>query len=336
MAAAMVSIQDSIRQFEDLEALLRAMTDAYRGALRDAGQYAVEVEPEAAQRHRRTLFEIARRTEDEKPSVAGCAHLRSLFRGALRDYKTDSEAALAALRKDLAGALASLDQLMGEMDSEGDADRQMRAELNRLRTLQEIDDLERLRAEVRSVSESMEKCVENLNRQKRLLTAQMTAEIKALQKQVRSMARETAAIVERPGIREAVRNRVEDGLPCTVLVVCVRNLAALRASRSRRFLARLSDACMKRFEGALAPGDAPDYWKDGVLAALLGVQDCNTLELSKEVAGKLGGRYAFAEGGELGEVTLQVNTAVVHRRGAEPMQAIFDRIDQTAQLLGAR
>ena len=333
----MISIQNEIRTAEDLQTLLLAVSECYRAAIADGSQYAVDLDPSITPGHREALRRISEQiTLETIGSGTGLPSMRSSVRNVLRDYKEKAEQYLTDLRARLEEHASTLRTVLDALttDSE-DGERRLHHEMKRFSDLSDMKDLSAMRAGVVELKESLETCIEEMERRNRITVAELTSEIQALQKQVdqlRSPANESGGSL---GVRERVEAETAAGNAFLLLFIRIRNLETIRTRFGEELTARVVRCAIKRLNNLPAKNMTVGCWQEGVLCAVVADGAQASVVLARDANTRLSGKYVFTEAERVIEIPAQIMTASVDRQRGETQERTAARIADVLTLLGS-
>jgi len=332
----MISIQSEIRTAEGLQTLLRAVCDNYRAAIEDSSQYAVEIDSSITPAHREALRKTAQRISAEDIGAAQTLpSLRSTVRNILRDYKERAEQYLTDLRGRLEEHTAALQTVLGALAADSDdQERKLHREMERLGEVAAIDNLIELRARVLELKRSMEACVAEIEKHNRITLAELTSEIRALQKQVDSLTLPASKASTAFGLRERVEAEMTAGNAFLLLFVRVRNLESLRSRFGPELTGRVVQCALKRLANLPARDIAVGCWQEGILCALVPNCEGSAVDLAREANNRLAGKYVFTQLDRVIEIAAQIVTVTMDRPRDDTPERTAARIKDTLSLLG--
>jgi GGDEF domain-containing protein len=330
----MISIQKEIRTAEDLQSLLVAVVETYRSSVEDSGQYAIDLDPSVTPAYREALRRIAERISVQAiGSASTVPSLRSAVRNVLRDYKEKAEQYLAELRGRLEEHASTLRTVLDALTSDSeDGERKLRSELKRFGDLTAAKDLAEMRAGVLSLKGSLETCIEELERRNRIVVAELTSEIQALQKQVDQL-RAPASGASGMGVRERVEAETAAGNSFLLLFVHIRNLESIRARFGPELTERVIRCAIQRLTNLHAKSVTVGCWQEAVLCAVIREPDRAGVALARDANHRLSGKYVFTESDRVIEIAAQIVTASVERAADEPVERTAARVTDVLALL---
>jgi hypothetical protein len=331
----MISIQNEIRTAEDLQVLLTAVREAYRAAIADNSQYAIDLDSSITPPHREALRRIAERISLEAVgSGSTLPSLRSSVRNVLRDYKEKAEEYLGDLRGKLEEHASALQTVLGAMTADSaDQEKKFRAEMKRLGDLATVNSLVEMRTGVLDMKGRLEVCIDELEKRNRVTVAQLTSEIHALQRQVDQL-KAPASAASVTGVRERVEAETAAGNPFLLLFARIRNLEYIRTRFGPELTTQVIRCAIKRLNNLPNKNMTVGCWQEGVLCVVISGTGSSGVALAREANNRLSGKYVFTELDRVIEIPAQIVTTSLERPGEEPPDKTASRIAGVLALLG--
>src|SRR5690348_14884118 len=124
----MISLRESISDLERAEQRCRQALDCYTFAIKTTAQYAVELDKEITEPHRKYLDALAK--EVAGSAVENLEGTASTFRSLLRDYRDKAAQYLSRLRQELASSASALQDLLATLNqNDGEHETRLRQEV---------------------------------------------------------------------------------------------------------------------------------------------------------------------------------------------------------------
>jgi diguanylate cyclase (GGDEF)-like protein len=265
---------------------------------------------------------------------------RSRFRAALREYQHQSHQVLARLRSDMEATMTALREVTEVLTSR-DEDQQLRLrdEVSQLRKLADSDgDLEALRRELRQAVTSIADCVQQIERENRLVVAQLKHELSLLHRKV-DLARRASAFDPVTGLFHAaemkarIAQAVASADPFSLLFFRITNFRRLALHAERQLLDGALADLAQRLKRSLAEADLAGRWSEDEFVALVTADRVRALQASKEAASRLSGPYSVFLNGLPQAVSLSVASGVVESKLGEDLDSLLRRCDQLLRVL---
>lgn len=334
----MVSIRQSLSELDAAYRFRTAALESYRAAVQCVGQYAVELDSEATASYRRDMDALSVRIgsahSEEALTEAGAR-----FRAGLRDYRDRASQFLTQLRHELAEKAASLQQIFQTM-AEGDGDHELRIgkTIRKLRELATNPNAALVRSELQDTASSLDDALQEMKRQHQLTVAQFLVEIQMLHQRIGSLeaaaqAETSTGLGKRSEFEARVQDAIEGAIPFSLLLVRIRNLAAIR----RQFAgveSPLMVAFTKRLQNCLKPEDVTATWADDRIVVLQTGPKNESLAVVRRVAEHVSGTYVIRVGERLVRPSMQLNVGAVESRQGDTAAKLFARVDAFYEALG--
>jgi hypothetical protein len=313
----MISIVNSLNDLEKSERERAVAADCYVAAIRSAAQYAVEVDEAVTGPYRKHLEALA--AEVGARGSEFLAASRGTFRALLRDYRDKAGQYLSGLRAELAGTAGALQEILNSLCRlDGDHERRLRGELNRLRSIPPMEPAA-MRQTVQSAADAIEQTLNELRKQHQLTISQFQVEIRTLHKRIDELECAVAVdslrdLLTRGGLERRIREAPAAG-ECLLLV---RGNGLCESAAS----GELTAAFAKRLRNILPAEAAVGQWGPGEFVALLGLPKSEAITRGKKIAAQLSGTYSCIQDGKAVRRSIQVNVAVLESLGQAPQRML--------------
>lgn len=336
----MISILKSVADMESLEGLKKAALECYGLALSATEQNAIEVVEGEADKLRadlRTLFERWERAKTPEQ----LRHVQELFSGELRDYHTAADEQLRRLRRNLDAAARALEEFAGKTAASGDDhEKELKQALKKLDAALTNDNLEEIRAAIRSASAGISASFEQMQALNHLAIAQLKDEIRVLHEKCqrsRPPATKEQQPVEtwsQPGVDDQIEALLRrDASFCLVLVV-LRNFKTLAGRNSNSVMADALQSLQVRLRGTLGNASTVGRWTTNQFFAILNVPPANAMSLSRDISQKLMEPYDFLEGSTRRSLSFQVGAGIVDYRSGGDVVKFRAGLEKLSAALG--
>ena len=327
----MVSIRQSLAELDAAYRFRTVALECYRSAVQSAGQYAVEVDVDLTESHRRELESLAVRIA-ESLGEQSLQQIGAEVRSALRHFRDRANEVLEHLRQDLAEKATSLQKIFESMaDSDGDHEVRIGKTIRALRDLAAKPEAAAVRGPLSDAAASLNESLEEMKRQHQFTVAQFPTEIQMLHQRIQTL--ESLAARDHGGdlsARSELESRlvpaIASGEPFFLLLLRVRNLAAVRRQYPD-VEEILLDAFSKRLRNCLKPEDCAARWNEDRVAVLAAGNKSDSIAAVRRVAEHVGGTYVIRLGERLVRPVLQVNVAAVDGRTDETPQRLMGRLE---------
>jgi len=324
----MISIKSSLSELEQSHRLRAALIDCYVLAIKNIAQYAVELDEEFTQPHRKYLTDLA--TEVSAGAAEALTESRATLRNLLRDYRDKASQYLSNLRDELAGSARTLEEILESLgQTDGDHDRNLSTTIRNLREIAATPGHEALGTMISTAADSIECSLEEVRKQHQLTTSQFLVEIRMLHKRIDAL--ETAAAIDeltRFTTREEFGERIraaQAGDYC-LLLVGARGLRRAQVQFGQAVAGELSGAFAKRLRNSLPVGAIIGRWGAEDFAAILTVKKSEAMAAGKWITEHLSGAYACLDNGKTVRPSLQLNVGIVETSAQDSPERILQRI----------
>ncbi|HWC97167.1 MAG TPA: hypothetical protein VG456_10465, partial [Candidatus Sulfopaludibacter sp.] len=167
----MISIRKNVNELDRCHEVRDLALDCYVNAIRNAAQYAVELDSQITTPHRQYLNNLAVEVATGDPHVL--TESRATVRGLLRDYRDKGAEFLSKLRDELSGTVRALQEIMESMtQGDGDHEMQLRAGLATLRTVSRSAPDPTLREAISSAAAGIEQSIEQIRKHHQVTVSQ--------------------------------------------------------------------------------------------------------------------------------------------------------------------
>ena len=322
----MISLRESISDLERAEQRCRQVLDCYTFAIKTAAQYAVELEKEITEPHRKYLDALAKEVAGSAAeNLEGTA---STFRSLLRDYRDKAAQYLSRLRHELASSASALQDILATLNqSDGEHETRLRQEVKKLYEASSCDNLETMRATLVAATGKIEASVEELRRQHQLTVSQFLTEIRALHQRINSLENAAALdaltqVFNRAEMEKRIRGAKEGAFLLLIRVVGIRRA---EADFGRDVSQELAGAFTRRLRNSLKPTAIFGRWGEEAFMTIGPPEKAAAEATAKWISEHLSGKYACLRKGKAIHPAVQVEVEVIERRpgeDAEPALAL--------------
>jgi GGDEF domain-containing protein len=320
----MISIRKSLTELDRTAEEREMAFDCYRQAIRDAAQYAVELDEEVTEPYRSALVSL------EKELVEGggeaLPQCRGNLRGLFRNYRDQAVTYLGRLRSDLSEAISSLQSTMDALtQADGSHDVKMQTAVKRLRQIPPTADMVSVRQAIRTTVTEIEAAQEQLHREHQLTIAQFVAEIRVLHRRIDSLE-SSVSVDQLTGLatRAEMEPRIYEGQAGTYCLVLIRaaGLRSVDTHLNRETAAELTGAFAKRLRNGLPSETAIGRWAEEAFVAMVPQSQAECMKLARWVGSNLTGPYACMFQGKLVHLSLKLGVAVIDSSDVSPQRMI--------------
>ena len=275
----MISIHQQMSELDRLEARSREAREGYREALisyreaiRDAAEYAIEVEPSRTGEFREQVRGLANGLED-----AGAAQLaasRARLRQALAEYQGAAQARIERMRREVREAAEALQAVGARLtESAGSAAGEIEQQIQSLQALAGESDLDAVRRGLRHAAAQLARQVQDLRAENERIVAQMRDEIRTLQRQMEHTQRPAAGDAQTglAGRREAeaaLAAACRANAPSVAGVLYLRNWKRLKLDHNPRQQNEILQALQQRLRATFGAEAFLSRWAEDEILVL--------------------------------------------------------------------
>lgn len=324
----MISIQSSLNELDRAHQVREGVLDCYVSAIKNAAHYALELEPELTESHRKYLRALAEEiaSGDDRLLLESRATLRTI----LRDYRDKGSKYLSNLRDELGNTARALEEILDSLtQSDGEHEVRLRAAVKRLRDMAGNPNTTLLRDAVRGAAEAIEQSVEQIRKQHQVTVSQFQIEIRMLHQRIDTL--EASASIDqltRFHNREETVARIKaavTGEYC-LLLVNARGLRRAEAQWGASTCEELTGAFAKRLRNSMPSNAVLGRWGTEELVAIVQMKRAEALASAKWITEHLSGTYACLQGGKTVRPALQLNVGVLETSAGEAPAGVVERV----------
>src|SRR5262249_24973131 len=158
--------------------------DCYLAAIKNLGQYTIELNKEATEQQRKHLATLA--NEVASGTREALEESRATLRGLLRDYRDKAAQYMASLRDELSARAGALEEIMSCLtQADGDHEGKLRSALETLRAVStgKVGSLA-VHALARGVADTIDQSIEQMRKQHQFTISQFQMEIRMLHNRI--------------------------------------------------------------------------------------------------------------------------------------------------------
>lgn len=324
----MLSLKRSLTEYDRAQTLASALKSTLVATLDAARQYVIPTDPASVKGFRAHLTSIVGEVESVHNPDGECLYsVTSRIREAWRAYHDHAAVYVDQLRASLASTTDVLREMLTSFQSgDSDAEKQLKTEILRLRSADELKDLDEMRACVRRSVGSLASCVDSLRREKDVVIAQLRDEIRTLQKSMEEEHRAAAMDAatgahQRPEFEKMVQREIVRNQPVTVVRLWMQNMQTLTARNPVDQILRAF--CKRAYE--VVPAGTMGRWQENVFCILLPTPAARNA--STALAKKCAGIYAYMDGDQPRTLHLQVAVTCFSCPPSADVQTFLKNID---------
>jgi GGDEF domain-containing protein len=328
----MVSIRESITEFEKIYELQTASLECYRSAVQAMANYPVDFDAGATESFKRDLTALSSDLRGQM-DARGLLATRAALRDELRDYHDKAAMFLNGLREELSQKARALDLLADAMASaDGDHEERLRESLSKLREVSESPAAAGIRNALLTISDQLAQSIEQMKQQVRLIVGQFRAEIKMLHGQIASLQTDfgqgtSAHLNGRVEMETRISEEMAAGRSFSLLILKIRNLMLIE----RQFGAQARSDVVTEFAARvlkiLPQHAALGRWSVDQFVALAPVEKSEAVALVKRLTLQVGENPAGESGGGSRRVPAQVNAAVLVNSPSDTYESLLRKIE---------
>jgi GGDEF domain-containing protein len=326
----MISIQSSLTELERSHREMEAVLDCYIAALRNIGQYALELDEALTNQYRLHLISLANAMH--RGGADEIASSRATLRGLLRDFRDRSAGYVANLRDELANSARALEEILDALiHNDDDHEQRLRKVLSKLRDVASSASAGTAGTLLAGVADSIEQSIRQMRQHHQLATSQFMAEIRVLHKRIDSL--ESAAsldelkrVANRGEVNEWIR-LAAPGEYC-LLLLGIRGLLRAEVQFGKELGEELAAAFVRRLNNSLPPASEVARWSAEEFAAKVPLRKNDAVAMGKGLGEILSGQYVCLQGGKAVKPTVQVTVGVVDTGATESADHILRRVEQ--------
>lgn len=327
----MISIRNTLNELEDSHRTRAIVLDCYLAAIRNIARYAVELDDEITEPHRKYVSALGEEAAAALPEAL--VETRATLRGLLRDYRDKGAKYLSRLRDELASAAAALQETLDSLTlADGDHEGRLRSALVRLREASRLPDGNAMRAAVLATAETIEQSLEQIRKQHQVTVAQFLSEIRVLHKRIDTL--QTAAAID--SLTKLFNRREMEERICSVppgsfslLLIKVSGLRLARINFNAGVSEELAGAFTKRLQNGLPLETIIGRWSEEEFVAILPAARPQALTRAKWIAEHLAGPYACLHSGKTVRPSLELTVGVVDSEPGDSAELILERVGET-------
>ncbi len=322
----MISIRESVAELERSERLRLTTLECYFTAIRSAAQYAIEFETEATASHRRDLESLADEVAGDHPDTLKESHGR--LRAYLRAYREKALEFITGLRNELEHTADALERIMeGLAHSDGDHEASLRTSMHQLREISASPEIGRAGAAILRVADSVERTVEQMQKQHKLTVSQFQVEVRMLHQRIDTLERNAALdAMSKLLNRHEMESRIQvSHQEFSLLLFRAQGIQAAERKFGEKVAAELAAALGKRLRNCLPPGATVGNWSDEKYTAMVEFPKRYSIVAAQRIAANLSGAYSCLLGDKLVHPNLSVTVGVVEREAGEPSSRTLAR-----------
>ena len=215
------------------------------------------------------------------------------LKGELKTYRTGAEQKIQLIQSDLSNTAAALqDYVTRSSRQDGNQEKLLRSDLDRLSTLGKMNDLNQVRAGLDIVRRSIAGTVEQINTQNQAILGQLRAEILTLQKRLGSDVRRqdpSGTLANRTAFEHRIRVKAVSAETFSLYLVRIANWKEVINSFDQHQAEDLITNVGDKLTELLGPETFSGRWYDGYFAAITGLDKRTAMEGASDLSRRLAG-----------------------------------------------
>ncbi|MCP5117674.1 MAG: diguanylate cyclase [bacterium] len=329
----MISLKQSLSDFDRLESLQKTAIECYRSAVEVAGQYVVETDEESTKAFREHLDALAKLVKSAG-TPSDLKRTRASFQIEVQDYAGQGTRYLRTIKDQLDATTRALKEIVESLNRGGDnQERRLREGIAKLGTIARHPQIVRLCPEMEAVVANVEDNVQRLQKQNQLVVAQLHDEISSLHGALDNAKQEAAkdpisGVLNRAEMLARIRGGIEQHQEFCLIFLWISNANYIY----RTFGSRARDEIITDFCGRLGEVSGADAvlgrWADEQFAALVRRPKPEAMWLADNLANQLAGPYVVKKGSSRREVVLKLKTGVVEAEAAATQARVLSLVDK--------
>lgn len=334
----MISLKQSLSEFDRLESLQKASMDCYRSAVEAAGQHVVETDENLTKAYREHLEALAQQVK-AAGSADALKRTRVSLLGELEEYAGRGTRYLKTLREQLAvtsRALTEIVESVRQDDSSGE--QKLQKNLNRLAQVAQHPEVAKLCPEMKIMIAEVADSVTELRKQSQLVVAQLREEVSSLRGAL-SSAQQAAGrdaisgVLNRAETLAQIRKGMDSRKGFCLVFVWIASAGNLQRTHGSQSLDEIVVRFCQRLREAVGPEVPIGRWSDEQFVAMVERPKPEAMWLSDNLAGQLRGPYILRKNDWSKEVTLRLKSGVVESSASTDEARLLRMVDRLLNAL---
>ncbi len=328
----MISIKDRLAELERCHRWRAITLECYRAAIADAAQYAVALDDETTERHRKFLADLAGEVTDAtRPDEL--LERRATLRALLRDYSEKAARYMGEMREGRAGAERALQEILASlMQADDDHDGRIRLALGHLRTVSQSPEGRFLREVLRAATDVIERSMDQIRKEHQLAITRFQTEIRGLLERLDpSRAAARAESLTNLFDRAEIEERISAASHGEFLLVLLRargvRLAGVQLGND--VAGQRVTAFVVRLRNTLPINAEIGRWGEEEFIALVSTAAAavSSSSICKRIMENLPGPYGCVLNGKVVRPSIEISVCGVNSALQDPEERIQDRIE---------
>ncbi len=320
----MISIRENLTALERAQQFQAATLASYIEVMRAAGEYPVELVPSQTGLYQQHLRQLERDLHSvSAPEDFGPIH--TSFREELRLYRDQAREWVERMHDQIRAAAEVMQQLAARAADQGsDQDQQWQAEMRKLNTVGQLEDLAEIRRVVAEAAAGLARTYENMREADRLLILELQDEIHSLHREIEKQRRtlytdEASGAWNRSRTEKHLEELFKRGEPFSLIVISITNLKRLARAFSAPLIEKALREMGRRIATAAGPGAKLGRWDELHFLVFPECEHARPVTVAAEMSRSLAQPFVIQQEGRPHSFSLRASTTVVeHPRDGDP------------------
>lgn len=329
----MISLKQSLSDFDRLESLQKTAMECYRSAVEVAGQYVVETDEESTKAFREHLDALAKLVRTAG-TPSDLKRTRTSFQTELQDYAGQGTRYLRTIKDQLDATTRALTEIVDSLNRGGDDyEERLSDGVAKLGEIARAPQIARLCPQMETVVASVEENVQRLQKRNQLVVAQLHDEISSLTGALDNAKKEASrdpisGVLNRAEMLARIREGIEQRREFCLMFLWISNAVYIhRTFGSRAQDEIVADFC-GRLQGAVGGDAHVGRWSDEQFVALVERSKPEAMWLADNLANQLAGPYVVKKGSTRREVFLKLKSGVVEAEDTATEARVLALVDK--------
>lgn len=334
----MISIRKASDDLARLDEVFKAARESYVHAVMSAAQYAVELDSAESGEFREHLERI-RQDAERAACPSDWPPIQASFRGELRRYHDLLAAQVGKLRSEMKAAADAMEAFADNVATSGaDHKKGLEDAVETLDTAIRAESLREVRAVLAGTKTQLCSSIERMEREHKLVIAQLRDEIRSLHQQIDADRRaqfldQATGTWNRAKLDSLLQQMLENDEAFYVLVVRIRNLKRLEQRYPATMIEGGFKVLVQRMTAMLGSDAIMGRWEESAFAAILQIDPAAVLSLSREATARLAGSYSVQQSGLARAIELHAVSGVIERQRGTDAASFHKKLLQMTEAL---
>jgi diguanylate cyclase (GGDEF)-like protein len=331
MAKDLISLRDSLTQYEQQDELLKTALTCYRAALGDVERHIFHLYPEKLGIDPPSFREERKRL-DGAVVAQQLTQVKQRLARELKDASARLEAQLAGT-VELSEVVTLLEDTATSLRSKGETrEKGFVGVAESLKSAAQCQTVEELKARLQKEVGRISTLVTEMRRENEQLLSGLDKEMGDYRRKLDDAERKAntdalTGLENRRGLEARVRSYAEAGMPFTIMILDLNRFKTVNDKFGHLAGDKLLEAFSQRLRGALDEGDHPARWGGDEFVILMECSLRDAIIRTRQIEQKLNGTYRIeAESGTL-RLNLSTSIGLAEARKGETAEQVFSRAD---------